>query len=128
MGPPVWKHASALSRNAIVWCGLVDPGETRVVIQEQADETARGLRMLLIALETIDSGRNGLTTAEIIDAGYGENSPHPSTVREMLRDAIDSLAGKPEPRKLGNRLRHLELLSRSMGGIIDLAVGGSRPA
>ena len=41
---------SALVRNALVWCGLPDPGETRVVMQEQADETARGLRQLITVM------------------------------------------------------------------------------
>ena len=98
---------SALVRNAVVWCGFVDPGDTRVAVQEQADETARGLRQLVTALEMVDPDRTGKTAAEIVAAATEENSPYSSEVREMLRDAVDSLVSKPDSRKLGNRLRHL---------------------
>jgi hypothetical protein len=103
----------------VVWCGLPDPGETRVAVQEQADETARGLRQLILALEMIDREGIGKTAAEIVSAAT-EDSPHSREVREMLRDAVDSLVSKPDGRKLGNRLRHLR--KRVIDGkYIDLA-------
>jgi hypothetical protein len=98
---------SALVRNAVVWCGLPDPGETRVAVQEQADETARGLRQLIAALEMIDPEGTGKTAAEIVAAATTEDLPYSSEVREMLHAAVDSLVSKPDGRKLGNRLRHL---------------------
>ena len=116
-----YESWSALVRNAIVWCGLPDPGETRDVIQEQADETLRGLRQLIAALDIIDPERNGLTAAEIVGAAYDENSPHSPEVREMLRDAIGSLVVKPEARKLGNKLRHHKPARVVDGQYIDLA-------
>ena len=91
----------------MVWCGLPDPGQTRVAVQEQADETARGLRQLIAALEMIDPDRTGRTASEIVAAATEENLPHSPEVREMLRDAVDSLVSRPDGRKLGNRLRHL---------------------
>jgi hypothetical protein len=104
----------------VVWCGLVDPGETRVTVQEQADETARGLRQLLAALEMIDPDRTGKTAAEIVSVATAEDSNYSSEVREMVRDAVESLAGKFDGRKLGNRLRHLR--KRVVEGkYIDLA-------
>ena len=111
---------SALVRNAVVWCGLPDPGETRVAVQEQADETARGLRQLIAALDMIDAEGTGKTAAEIVAAATEEDSPHSVEVREMLRAAVDSLVSKPDGRKLGNRLRHLR--RRVIDGkYIDLA-------
>jgi hypothetical protein len=98
---------SALVRNALVWCGLVDPGETRVAVQEQADETARGLRLLITALERIDADHTGRTAAEIVASASEENSTCSTEVREMVRDAVESLIWKLDARKLGNRLRHL---------------------
>ncbi len=97
---------SALVRNAVVWCGLPDPGETRVAVQEQSDETARGLRQLVAALELLDPDRTGKTASEIVSAAE-EGSSHTPEVREMVRDALEMLIGKPDGRKLGNRLRHL---------------------
>jgi hypothetical protein len=111
---------SALVRNAVVWCGLPDPGETRVAVQEQADETARGLCQLITALEMIDPEGTGKTAAEIVATATEENSPHSVEVREMLREAVDVLVSKPDGRKLGNRLRHLR--KRVIDGkYIDLA-------
>ena len=84
---------SLLIRNAIVWCGLVDPGETRLAIQDQADETARGLSQLISALEMIDTHNVGMTATEIVSA-VGEDSPHSAEVREMLRGALGSLISR----------------------------------
>ena len=98
---------SSLVRNAVVWCGLPDPGETRVAVQAQADETARGLRQLITALEMIDADRAGKTAAEIVGAATDEGSPLSPEVREMLREAVESLVPRLDGRKLGNRLRHL---------------------
>lgn len=110
---------SGLVRNAIVWCGLIDPGQTRVAVQEQADETARGLRQLIAALEMIDPDRTGKTATEIV-AATDEDSAHSSEVREMVCDAVDALVAKRDGRKLGNRLRHLR--KRVIDGkFIDLA-------
>jgi len=111
---------SAIVRNVVVWCGLPDPGETRALVQEQADETARGLRQLIIALEMIDPDRTGKTAAEIVAAATEEDSSLSPEIREMLREAVDSLVPKPDGRKLGNRLRHLR--KRVIDGkFIDLA-------
>ena len=111
---------SSFVRNAVVWCGLPDPGTTRVSIQDQSDETARGLRQLITALEMIDPEGTGKTAAEIVAIATDEKTSHSSEVREMLRDALDSLIAKPDGRKLGNRLRHLR--KRVIDGkYIDLA-------
>jgi hypothetical protein len=98
---------SRLVRNAVVWCGLTDPGETRQVVQEKADETGRGLRQLLAALEFVDPDRRGLTAAEIVRRATDEDTRMSSEVREMLVSALDALVSKPDGRKLGYRLRHL---------------------
>jgi hypothetical protein len=111
---------SALVRNAVVWCGLPDPGLTRVAVQEQADETARGLRQLIAALEMIDPEGTGRTAAEIVTAAGEEGSSLSREVREMLREAVESLVAKPDGRKLGNRLRHLRRRVVE-GKYIDLA-------
>lgn len=98
---------SQLVRNAVVWCGLPDPGATRQVVQEQADETGRGLRLLLAAMEGIDQNREGLTTADLLGRAYDPDARDPAEVRELLVAAIEALVSKPDSRKLGYRLRHL---------------------
>jgi hypothetical protein len=92
---------SRLVRNAVAWCGLPDPGETRQVVQEQADETGRGLRQLLAALELIDPDRRGLTAAEIVGRAYDPDTRDSPEVREMLVAAIEALVSRPDGRKLG---------------------------
>lgn len=111
---------SRLVRNAVVWCGLPDPGETRQAVQEQADDTGRGLRLLIRALDLIDADHRGLTAAEIVGAAYDENSPHSPEVKEMLIGALDLLIAKPDGRKLGYKLRHLRRRVVE-GRFIDLA-------
>jgi hypothetical protein len=111
---------SRLVRNALVWCGLPDPGETRQVVQEQADDTGRGLRALIRALDLIDPGRNGLTAAEIVGAASDQKSTHSAEVKEMLMGAFDMLIAKPDGRKLGYKLRHLRRRVVE-GRFIDLA-------
>jgi hypothetical protein len=115
---------SAVVRNAVAWVGLPDPGLTRLAVREQADETARGLSLLIDALEVIDPDRHGKTAAEIVTAGE-DNSPVPPPVREAVREAVETLVGKPDGRKLGNRLRHLR--KRVVGGkYIDQAGADKR--
>jgi hypothetical protein len=118
---------SRLVRNAVVWCGLPDPGETRQVIQEQADETALGLRLLIAALELVDSDRNGLTAGEIVGAAYDQNSPHPKETVSMLVAALEALIGKSDGRRLGYRLRGLR--RRVVDGkFLDVRGRGERDA
>jgi hypothetical protein len=104
----------------VVWCGLPDPGDTRQAIQEQADETGRGLRQLLTALELIDPDRHGLTAAEIVRRAYDPDARDSPEVREMLVAALEALVGKPDGRKLGYRLRHLRRRVAD-GRFLDLA-------
>ena len=56
----------------MVWCELADPGETRVAVQQQADDTAHGLRQLIAALEMYDPERVGMTATEIVAAATDE--------------------------------------------------------
>jgi len=97
---------SRLIRNAVVWCGLPDPGETRQVIQEQADETGQGLRLFMAALEQMDREGKGLTAGEIVGA-TDEDSPYSEAVKTTLSAALDTLIAKRDSRKLGYRLRGL---------------------
>lgn len=140
---------SGIIRNAIVWIDLPDPGETRLMVQEQADTTATTMRALLAALEMIDPKRVGLTAAEIVrlagDAEDAGDARHSSEVREMLRDSIAELFDKPDARKLSYRLRsikrrildgrYLDEASETRTGVIRWAVfpstqfaGGQEPS
>lgn len=99
-GLPPWGSFEGWSdvvRNAVVWVELPDPGNTRIVLQEQADLPANAMALLLQCLRDIDPERCGRTAAQLIDVAKEGNAE--------LRDAIESLAGRLDARLLGNRLR-----------------------
>ena len=100
-----YESWSALVRNAIVWCGEEDPGNTRRVLQETSDETANGLTLFIAGMEKIDPDRHGLTAGEIITAAFSQDSTFDATVKVELTAAIDAISHKREARALGNALR-----------------------
>jgi hypothetical protein len=96
---------SRLVRSAVVWLGLPDPGETRLLLQEQADVSARSMEVVLSCWGQMDQDRRGLTAAEVIHRLYKEPpSPAPDWHAD-LKDAIEALVGRADARLLGNRLR-----------------------
>jgi hypothetical protein len=107
LGLPAWgsfEGWSALVRSAVVWTGLPDPGETRLLLQEQADVAAESMGVLLQCWEQIDSERRGLTTAEVVE--MCKNPPAGlAAISVDLREALEGLLGKLEARALGTKLR-----------------------
>lgn len=105
---------SSLVRNAVVWCGLPDPGETRRELVERSDVQAGALRSLVEQWHIIDPDGEGLLTAEILrrlDSSEFECDELKSSVFELC----ESSRGKPPTtRSLGNKLRHLR--GRVIGG------------
>jgi hypothetical protein len=120
---PAWGSFdgwSRLVRSAVVWAGLADPGETRRQLQDRADVAAGGMAALLAGWDRIDPSGGGLTAAQVIDRVCGRE-PYPDT--DGLREAIDGLVVRPDPKLLGYRFRHYR--RRVFGGrFLDLA-GGS---
>ena len=100
---------SAIVREAIVFAGLSDPGETREELQMLADRDAASMRTILEEMERLDPQRHGLTAAEIIQRC--QNDP---AANAELRWAIEELCGKLDSRKLGGRFRHFQ--RRNFGG------------
>jgi hypothetical protein len=106
-GLPPWGSFggwSNLVRHAVVWVGMCDPGETRMLLQAQGDVIAEGLGLLLSALERADPDHQGLTSARIIDLCKNPPEPIPDWHTD-LREAVEALVGKLDVRGLGNRLR-----------------------
>jgi hypothetical protein len=126
-GLPPWgsfEGWSALVRSAVVWAGLPDPGETRLLLQVQADVTAEGMDLLLECWERMDPERRGLTAAQVIATLYPPArdkpaSPPPEYHADM-RAAVEQLVGRSDSRALGNTLRRYR--RRIFGGrFIDQA-------
>jgi hypothetical protein len=104
---PAWgsfEGWSGLVRSAVVWVGLPDPGETRLLLQESADVTAESMGVLLDCWQRMDPDRKGLTAAEVIQRLKEPAVSHPDYFADM-RDAVEALAGRLDARGLGFKLR-----------------------
>jgi hypothetical protein len=106
---------SSLVRSAVVWVGMPDPGETRLLLRQSADTATESMALLLAGWEKMDPKRRGLTAAEVIHRLFGEDQRFvvPEHYRDM-RAAIESLLGKGDTRGLGYKLR--EYQRRPIGG------------
>jgi hypothetical protein len=106
-GLPAWgsfEGWSALVRSAVVWVDMPDPGETRLLLQEQADVAAENMGVTLACLEKLDREQQGKTATEIIQ-WCREPGPDPPDYHADLKDALEGLLGKLDARVLGNKLR-----------------------
>lgn len=111
---------SNLIRQAIVWCGHPDPGDTRVDMAEHADTDAGNLRTIINNWPAFDPTGEGLTAAEILQK-IGEENIVPGTfdtmagrdfthkaIREAILEWCPGHAGKlPSARSLGMKLKHI---------------------
>jgi hypothetical protein len=107
-GLPAWgsfEGWSGVVREAVVFAGLPDPGDTRLALQTSADQDAVAMRIILRCLKAMDPERQGVTTAQVIDT-LKSTPPSPPTWHAELRTAIEDLCGKLDSSKLGYKFRH----------------------
>jgi hypothetical protein len=110
---------SSVVRDALVFAGVPDPGETRLALQSGADCDADAMTALLEAMEQMDPNGNGVTTGEIIDSIRKPSDPAPVWLAD-LRSAVEELCGKVDSRALGYRFR--QFVKRNFKGrMIDRA-------
>jgi hypothetical protein len=125
-GLPPWgsfEGWSGVVREAVVWAGLPDPGETRMSLQSSSDRDATTMSVLIDALERADPCRRGMTTAEIVDAVRRPADPAPEWHADM-KTAVEEMCGRLDGRTLGYRLRHFA--RRNFGGkMVDRAAAVS---
>ncbi len=109
-----YEEWSKLIRQAIVWCDLPDPGETRQEVAARSDKDAEHLHGLIAGWEEIDADCTGLTAAGALDL----LKSHPvkfDTLRDVLAEMFNCKPGElPGTRHLGNKLKHLR--GRVCGG------------
>jgi hypothetical protein len=110
---------SDVVREVVVFAGLPDPGETRVALQTSADRDAGAMAAVLDGMERMDSGRRGLTTADIVTK-LKDTDPAPDWMSDM-RSAVEDLCGRLDSRQLGYKLRHFA--RRNFGGRMIDKVG-----
>jgi hypothetical protein len=122
---------SDLVRSAVVWVGLPDPAATRMELQNRADVSAEYMTVIISCLEQLDPDRRGLTASEIIDrikqhTGPKATEPPPTHLAD-LKDAIEAMAGRLDPKVLGYKLRSYR--RRNFGGkYLDVASTAHRAA
>lgn len=114
---------SDLIRGTLTWCGLADPGETRLKLRETSDSEAGALRQMMTALQDIDPHGDGLKAGELIKIAQGRPAEHSGS--SELADAIEAFTGqqisKVSSQRLGSRLSHFR--GRVIGGqSLDYAV------
>jgi hypothetical protein len=101
---------SDLVRNSIVWCGLVDPGETRTELRLTSDSEAGSLRQMLVAVAHVDQDQHGLRTSDMLKIANARDQSYAADDVEMMREAIEMFCGrsivKANAQHLGNQLSH----------------------
>jgi len=107
---------SGIVREAIVFAGLPDPGETREELQVMADRDAASMKTILVEMERLDPNRHGMTTADLIGRCQDDSAEHGE-----LRGAIEELCGKLDGRKLAGRFKHFKRRNFGAGKMLDIA-------
>ena len=121
MGLKPWgsfEEWSSVVRNAVVWTGYADPGETRQEVREQCDVDSNNLRGLIWGWSEMPGGSStGITAAEVsgmlFDAGSNHRDCY-ATLRTTLLEVCNAKDGKPGGRQIGNVLRRFH--KRVIGG------------
>ena len=113
-----FEQWSNVVREAVVFAGLPDPGETRLQLQSMADSDANAMEAIIAGLDELDTARRGMTTAEIVKRLKDDESP--SECIADMRAAVEELCGKLCGRLLGYKFRHF--IKRNFNGrMIDKA-------
>ncbi|NQU22680.1 MAG: bifunctional DNA primase/polymerase [Candidatus Nealsonbacteria bacterium] len=98
-----FENWSGLVRNSIAWVGLPDPGDTREMLAEQADDDTSQLQQLIDGWEEL---KTPATVGEAMTRAHAGQAP-------TLLEILDSLSGNPN-HALGNLLRNSR--GRVVGG------------
>ena len=110
---------SGVVREAVVFAGLPDPGETRLALQTAADRDAGAMGVIIDGLERMDTDRRGKTTVEVIAAMKATDEHSAEWLAEM-RSAVEELCGKLDGRALGFKFRHFKRRNFA-GKMLDVA-------
>jgi hypothetical protein len=104
---PPWGSFEGWSdvvRQAVVWCGLPDPGLTRQELVESSDREANALRQLLLSWAEIDPQGHGLSVGELLTKLAKSSQGFPVFRDALLEFAPPSKGDLPASRQLGKRL------------------------
>jgi hypothetical protein len=104
---------SDLVRNAVVWCGLPDPCDTRAGLREAAGGGGEAMAGLLRVLEAMDPDGRGLTAAGVVRAAESPPLPTPAW-HAGLQAVLGELLPKVNAHALGCLFRSAR--RRNYGG------------
>jgi hypothetical protein len=93
-------------REAVVWCGLDDPGLTRMEVREEADDTTANMTRLLKGWYKVPGQRSGLTVKQLLLEASKSELEHPPEYLVTLSSALESLMPEPKPGTMGMLLRN----------------------
>jgi hypothetical protein len=112
-------------RQAVVWCGLPDPGLTRKELVEASDTEANALRQLLLSRGEIDPNREGLTCSDLLKKLADEPTRYAEFRAALLELVPPQRDALPSARQIGNRFsRHRQRILD--GWQLDYCEGRSR--
>ncbi len=104
---------SAVVRNAIIWLGLPDPGETRANMREQSDTASTAMNELISHWELLDKDGKGLTASQVIAILFPKHGDCPLALVDVAA-AIESILVRNTGALLGYKFR--EYKRRNFGG------------
>jgi hypothetical protein len=90
-------------RQAVVWCGLPDPGLTRKELVEASDTEANALRQLLLSWREIDPKGKGLTCGDLLKKLEVAPDKYTGVRSAVLEVAPPRKPGLPGAQYLGTR-------------------------
>jgi hypothetical protein len=103
-----FEEWSDLVRSAVVWCGLPDPAETRMMLQDRADTTVEGMVLILRGWQQMDPDGKGMTAARVVEQLYPRDralAKFTGPGEDEVRAGFELLCPKHDARALGNVLR-----------------------
>ncbi|MCH9650808.1 MAG: hypothetical protein K0U98_21455 [Deltaproteobacteria bacterium] len=116
---------SRLIRNAIVWAGEPDPGETREALQTEADRDRELIERLLRGWsDAVQEAGRPLAASEVLASLQGEPRPELEVLRSAVADLCTTSGTLPSARVLGNRLKKYR--RRVVGGLALRQMGRGR--
>jgi len=98
---------SGVVRDAVVWLGLPDPGETRQELRDQSDNSAATLRALIAGWEELDPDGKGVTAAKAIEFVTSRTEEFPQLKAALLEYCPGKDGKFPSAISLGQKLKHL---------------------
>jgi len=109
MDLPAWgsfEQWSKIVRQAVVWCGMPDPADTREELMATSDRSASELQGLIEGWLEIDPDRKGISVTQALKL-LNECPEQYNILRNVLLEMPGAAAGRmPTAQSIGMKLHH----------------------